>query len=45
MKELTLAEHRARIRNINSAEANNLTYLRRYRIRDYMPGQAVYSSI
>ena len=43
MKELTLAEHRARIRNINSAEANNLTYLRRYRIRDYMPGQAVYN--
>ncbi len=43
MKMLTLEEQRARIENIDSAEENNLKYLRRHRIRDYLPGQAVYN--
>lgn len=43
MKYLTLAEHRARIENINAAEYGNKKYLRRHRIRDYLPGQAVYN--
>ncbi len=43
MKPLTLEQHRARIGNINSAELGNRKYLRRHRIRDYLPGQAVYN--
>jgi len=43
MKKLTLSQHRARIANINSAEAGNRQYLHRHRIRDYLPGQAVYN--
>lgn len=43
MKQLTLEQHRSRIQNINTAEANNRSYLKRHRIRDYMPGQAVYN--
>lgn len=43
MKHLTLEQHRARIENINSAEADNRKYLRRHRIREYLPGQAVYN--
>lgn len=43
MKNLTLEQHRARIANINSAEAGNKKYFRRHRVRDYLPGQAVYN--
>ena len=43
MKELTLSQYRSRIDNINAAEHGNRKYLRRHRIRDYMPGQAVYN--
>lgn len=43
MKKLTLEEHRRRIENINSAEAENKKYFRRHRIRDYLPGQATYN--
>ena len=43
MKELTLSLHRARIENINAAEQGSRAYLRRHRIRDYLPGQAVYN--
>ena len=43
MKILTLEEHRKRIENLNSAEQNNRAYLRRHRIREYLPGQAVYN--
>ena len=43
MKELTLDQHRIRIENINSAELGNKAYQGRHRIRDYMPGQAVYN--
>ena len=42
MKNLTLEQHRKRIENINSAEAANKKYFRRHRIRDYIPGQAIY---
>lgn len=42
MKNLTLDQHRKRIANINSAEASNKKYFRRHRIRDYIPGQAIY---
>ena len=43
MKQLTLAEHRARIDNINLAEKNNKKYYARKRIHDYLPGQAIYN--
>lgn len=43
MKFLTLAEHRARIDNINLAEKNNRRYFRRTRIHDYLAGQAIYN--
>lgn len=43
MKYLTIEEHRRRIENFNTADKNNRRFLRRHRIRDYMPGQAVYS--
>ena len=43
MKKLTLEQHQNRIRNINSAEAGNRSYVRRHRIREYLPGQAVYN--
>ncbi len=43
MKHLTIEQHRQRIENINSAEEGNRKYLRRHRIRDYLPGQAVYN--
>lgn len=43
MKQLTLAEHRARIDNINLAEKNNKKYYSRKRIHDYLPGQAIYN--
>ena len=43
MKIRTLQEQQARIDNINRAEKNNRTYFRRHRIRDYLPGQAVYN--
>lgn len=43
MKYLTLEQHRARIANISSAELGNRSYFRKHRIRDYLPGQAVYS--
>ena len=42
MKFLTLEEHRSRIENIKSAELGNKTYLRRHRIGEYLPAQAVY---
>ncbi len=38
----TLEEQRARIDNINAAEQENVRYLRRHRIRDYLPGQGIY---
>ncbi|MBE6637574.1 MAG: hypothetical protein E7618_07225 [Ruminococcaceae bacterium] len=38
----TESEQRARIENINNAEAGNRTYLRRVRIQDYLSGQAIY---
>ena len=43
MKIYTLEEHRRRIGNINSAEKGNKKYLRRTRVRDYIPGQAIYN--
>lgn len=43
MKTLTLEQHKARIDNINAAETGNRAYLRRHRVRDYLPGQAVYN--
>ena len=43
MKTLTLEQQQARIRNINSAETGNRQYYRRHRIRDYLPGQAIYN--
>ena len=43
MKELTLAQYRSRIRNINDAEHNNRRFLFRHRIHDYMAGQAIYN--
>ena len=42
MKQLSLAEHRARIDNINLAEKNNKKYYARKRIHDYLPGQTIY---
>ena len=42
MKFLTLEQHRSRIENIRSAELGNRAYVRRHRITDYLPGQAVY---
>ena len=43
MKQLTIRQQAKRIENINYAEHNNRQYFRRHRIRDYMPGQAVYN--
>ena len=43
MKLLTLEEHRQRIRNLNDAEKNNRQYLRRHRVREYLPAQATYN--
>lgn len=43
MKKLTFVQHRSRIENINAAEHGNRKYLYRHRIRDYLPGQAVYN--
>ena len=43
MKWLSLEEQRKRIDNINHAEKNNRKFLRRHRIRDYLPGQATYT--
>jgi hypothetical protein len=43
MKELTLAQHRTRIENLNSAEEDNRQYFRRHRVHDYLPGQATYN--
>ncbi len=42
MKKLTLEQHRARINNINTAEADNHRYYRRHRVHDYLPGQVTY---
>jgi hypothetical protein len=43
MKILTLEQQRERINNINHAEQTNRSYLRRHRIREYLPGQATYN--
>ena len=43
MKILTLEQQRERINNINHAEQTNRAYLRRHRIREYLPGQATYN--
>ncbi|MBR7181923.1 MAG: hypothetical protein IKD28_03980, partial [Clostridia bacterium] len=43
MKQLTLAEHRARIDNINAAERSCKKYYSRKRIHDYLPGQTIYN--
>ena len=42
MKYLTLEEHRARIENTKSAALGNRTFVRRHRIGEYLPAQAVY---
>ena len=42
MKFLTLEEHRARIANVKSAELGNHAYVRKHRIGEYLPAQAVY---
>ena len=39
----TFENEKRRIENINAAEQENREYLRRIRIRDYLPGQDVYS--
>ena len=43
MNFLTLEEQRQRIENVNAAAIGNRKYLRRKRIHDYLPGQAVYN--
>lgn len=43
MKFISIEEQRARIENLNSAERDVRKYFRRTRIRDYLPGQAVYN--
>ncbi|NMA09095.1 MAG: hypothetical protein GX929_08290 [Clostridiales bacterium] len=43
MREYTLAEHRARIANLSRAEHDAGRYTKRVRIRDYIPGQAIYN--
>ena len=42
MEFLTLEQHKARIANIKSAELGNRAYMRRHRIGEYLPAQAVY---
>lgn len=43
MKLLTLEEQKRRLVNIESAERRNRAYFKRRRVRDYLPGQVVYS--
>ena len=43
MKTLTHEEHKRRLHNIRTAEENNRSYFKRRRIRDYLPGQVVYT--
>ncbi len=43
MKIYSLETQRKRINNINNAEKANKKYFRRHRIRDYLPGQAIYN--
>ena len=43
MEFLTLEQQRTRIENINKSVIGNKKYLRRKRIHDYLPGQAVYN--
>ena len=43
MKLLSLEEQRQRIENLNHAAKNNRKFLRRHRIRDYLPAQATYN--
>ena len=38
-----LEQQRRRVRNIELSEKNNRSYFKRHRIRDYLPGQVVYS--
>lgn len=40
---MSLAQQHARIQNINNAEKSNKNCLRRIRIQDYLPGQAIYN--
>ena len=42
MKFLTREEHKARITNVKQAELGIRTCLRRHRIGEYLPAQAVY---
>ena len=42
MKQLTLEQHRARLDNLRAARADNRSYTRELRIRDYLPGQIIY---
>lgn len=42
MNYLTLDEHRSRIANLKSSELGNRKYIRRHRIGEYLPAQAVY---
>ncbi|MBQ9784248.1 MAG: hypothetical protein IJW29_01985 [Clostridia bacterium] len=43
MKQLTLAEHRARIENIRFADTRVRKCLRREHVRNYIPGQVIYN--
>ena len=43
MELLTLEKERSRLSNILYAEKNAQKYMRRVRIHDYIPGQAVYN--
>jgi len=40
---MSVEKMRKRINNVNSAEQGNREYFRRVRIRDYLPGQAIYN--
>ena len=42
MHELTLQQHRARIRNLRRAREEVRSYTREMRIHDYLPGQITY---
>lgn len=43
MIDYTADTQRRRIQNINEAERSNRRYFRRHRVKDYLPGQAVYN--
>jgi hypothetical protein len=43
MKHLTVKQHRERINNLRDAERDVIKCFKQYRIKDYLPGQAVYN--